>query len=213
MIPRNPRRAAAIVLAALMFGGCATKGYVNDRIAEIDGKQTQELDRVRETASGAREAGDAAARSAMEARDLALGDVEWREVDRATVRFAFDSAELSGDARAELARVSGTIANSRRARVDIYGYTDTIGSDEYNDRLSARRADAVLRHLLGASRAPLTRFTIVGMGESAPVGEGETEDHEAGRRVVVSVLEARQPEGAAGETQLSRADAERGGRR
>ena len=58
MIPRNPRGAVAVALAALMLGGCATKGYVNDRIAEIDGKQSAELDRVRETASGARELGD-----------------------------------------------------------------------------------------------------------------------------------------------------------
>jgi len=197
-----------IALAALMFGGCATKGYVNDRIAEIDGKHSTELDRVRETASGAREAGDAASRSALEARELALGDVDWKETDRTTVRFEFDSAELSEAARAELGRVSERIAASRRAHVDIYGYTDTVGTDRYNDWLSARRADAVLRALLQTSRAPLTRFTIVGLGESAPIGEGEAEDHDAGRRVVVSVLEASSPEGAKGETQLSRADAD-----
>jgi len=207
MIPRNSRNGAAVALPALLLGGCATKGYVNDRIAEVDSRHATELDRVRETASGARELGDSAVRGAAEARDLALGNVDWQEVAQATVRFEFDSAELSEAARAELSRVSQKVAASRRARVDIYGYTDTIGSERYNDVLSSRRADAVLRHLLQTTDAPLTRFTIVGLGETAPIGEGETEDHEAGRRVMVSVLEAVPPQGAKGETQLSQADA------
>jgi outer membrane protein OmpA-like peptidoglycan-associated protein len=105
--------------------------------------------------------------------------------------------------------VAGTIASSRRAHVDIYGYTCTIGDALYNDYLSARRANAVLRHLLDASRVPLTRFSIVGLGENVTVGEGEAEDHDASRRVVVSVLEPATPEGAEGETQLSQAGSDR----
>lgn len=214
MIPTRFRTGAALALAALLMGGCATRGYVEDRVAEADARRSEgedglrtDLDRVRETASGARETGDLAARNAQAARDLALGDVDWSEVDGATVRFAFDSAALSEEARTELGRVAGSIAGSRRTRVDIYGYTDTIGDAVYNDYLSARRADTVLRHLLEASRVSLTRFSVVGLGESAPVGEGGAEDHEAGRRVVVSVLEAMPPSGRSETQQLSRADA------
>jgi outer membrane protein OmpA-like peptidoglycan-associated protein len=203
------------VLAALLLGGCATRGYVRDRVSEAETRQTEndavlrtDLDRVKETASGARETGELAARNADMARTLALGDVDWAEVDRATVNFAFDSAKLSEESRAELDRIAQSIAASRRTRVDIYGYTDTIGEALYNDYLSDRRADVVFRHLLEASRVPLTRFSMVGLGETAPIGEGEGEDHEAGRRVVVAVLEAAPPQ--SGQQQLSRADSDEG---
>ena len=67
-----------------------------------------------------------------------------------TVNFAFDSAELAADARKELDAVAESLNRPNVARLDIVinGHTDAVGSPEYNQKLSERRAQAVRQYLI-----------------------------------------------------------------
>lgn len=86
------------------------------------------------------------------------------------VFFAFDSADLSEDARSRLRHevLPPVVKLTSRpsGRVDLNGYTDGVGDRAYNLRLSRERADAV-RDFLVAAGAPAGRFAAAGLGEEA----------------------------------------------
>lgn len=162
----NPR---ALVLAAStlcipLISGCATKGFVRERVAELGttvGTEQQhlrtDLDRTGRTASDASARADAAGGEASRARQLALGNIDFRTANTYEIRFAFDSAELSSDARQTLDLATSALQESPRYVVDVMGHADTIGPESYNDQLSRRRADAVLRYLLENGPGPVGR--------------------------------------------------------
>ncbi|WP_106397253.1 OmpA family protein [Actinocorallia populi] len=83
------------------------------------------------------------------------------------VLFEFDSATLTPQARAHLARLAERL---KERRVRIGGYTDALGETAYNRRLSQRRADAVKDEL---ARLGVTDLTAHGHGEARPVEPNE----------------------------------------
>jgi outer membrane protein OmpA-like peptidoglycan-associated protein len=105
------------------------------------------------------------------------------------VLFAFDRDTLASSAPAELDKVVLTILASPRAQVTIEGHTDDVGTDEYNQALSERRAEAVAAYLVqkGIVRA---RLTARGFGKSRPaaVNDGE-EGRRKNRRVEIVIKE------------------------
>ncbi len=84
------------------------------------------------------------------------------------VNFAFDSAELLPDAKEALDQLGKAMTtealNSYRFRLE--GHTDAVGTDEYNQGLSERRAAAVETYLVEALRIARDRLDAVGFGES-----------------------------------------------
>ncbi|WP_395110229.1 OmpA family protein [Actinomadura sp. SCN-SB] len=92
------------------------------------------------------------------------------DAPRATVRFAFDSAELTPSARSTLDHLADDIAGRAAGHrpVVIVGHTDSHGSADYNRRLSLRRADTVREALIGKLGTGY-RFRVAGEGEAAPI--------------------------------------------
>ena len=103
----------------------------------------------------------------------------------ATVQFGLESAELQ-DASA----FNGTVELMNtypQAQVEINGYSDTTGSEAYNQQLTEKRAQAVAEHFQAEGIAA-DRMTVKGMGEANPVASNETrEGREENRRVEVVV--------------------------
>ncbi|MBU2887526.1 OmpA family protein [Gilvimarinus agarilyticus] len=104
-----------------------------------------------------------------------------------TVRFAFDSSELTGSARNELAELVETAEKfddvSLRAEID--GYADATGPDQYNETLSDERASSVADYLKSEG-VQVTNWNVDGHGESNPVADnGTSQGREMNRRVVV----------------------------
>jgi len=87
----------------------------------------------------------------------------------------FDTArsDLKPGAREKLARVSGILASHPGLRIEVEGNTDSVGTDEYNQRLSERRADSVRSYLVSQNIPPAT-VTSVGLGEKNPVASNDT---------------------------------------
>lgn len=104
------------------------------------------------------------------------------------LRFAFDSAELSTEDKAQLDQLAEVLKNPKLGFIagEIEGHADSMGDETYNQGLSERRAQAVADYLTAAGAAIGGRFTAVGYGESRPEADNGTEEGRAqNRRVVV----------------------------
>jgi outer membrane protein OmpA-like peptidoglycan-associated protein len=85
-----------------------------------------------------------------------------------TINFAFDSAELTADARRELDEVAKALEHpdTRTLSIVINGHTDAVGSIEYNQKLSERRAEAARQYLITQHGIDPKRLIAKGYGKS-----------------------------------------------
>jgi len=86
-----------------------------------------------------------------------------------SVNFAFNSAQLDGASRQVLQRQANWIRQFPEVRFRVYGHTDAVGSDNFNQALGLRRANAVVAYLTqqGISRSRLE--AVASFGETRPV--------------------------------------------
>lgn len=109
-------------------------------------------------------------------------------IDLKGVTFDFNQARLSENAQVILEDVVAILAKYPDMRVEIAGHTDSKGSDEYNQKLSERRAAAVRDHFISKGR-PAEQMTSKGYGESEPRDTNDTEEgRERNRRVELRIL-------------------------
>ncbi|MGC7559391.1 porin OmpA [Pasteurella sp. PK-2025] len=102
------------------------------------------------------------------------------------VTFAFNKANLKPEAQNVLDGIYGEIAQLKSASVGVVGYTDRLGSDAYNLKLSQRRADTVANYLVSKGVAPQA-ISATGMGEASPV-TGNKCDAVKGRKALIACL-------------------------
>ncbi|MDZ7738636.1 MAG: OmpA family protein [Bacteroidales bacterium] len=100
------------------------------------------------------------------------------------ILFDFDRAKLSREAMIEIEKLVPVLLAHKDLSIDIKGYTDALGSHEYNAELSKRRADSVRHYLTRAGIEP-ARISISAEGESEFIADNYTEgktDNPEGRR-------------------------------
>ena len=93
------------------------------------------------------------------------------------VTFATDSADINGDFFAVLDSVTIVVDEFDKTLVEVMGHTDSTGTNEYNQTLSEKRADAVSKYFQSRDIQPL-RLATYGYGEDYPVANN---DDSAGR--------------------------------
>ena len=100
------------------------------------------------------------------------------------IEFDLDSAEIRAGDYEDIRRVAEFMRTHADAKAVLEGHTDTRGSNAYNQRLSERRANAVLSRLVDVEGIAPNRLRAVGYGETRPLTEGSGEqDHQRNRRV------------------------------
>lgn len=105
------------------------------------------------------------------------------------VNFQTNSDRLLPSASAILDDAAATLRKNPTIKVEVAGHTDSDGSAEYNEGLSARRA-ATVRDYLAAKGVAMDRMTTRGYGESQPIADNSTREGKAqNRRVVLVILE------------------------
>lgn len=99
------------------------------------------------------------------------------------VHFEFDSARLTDADKTKLDTIATRLKQeASTAQLRVTGYTDSVGSDSYNQRLSEKRAHSVTDYLI-SSGVPRSSFvSVVGAGESQPVADNKTADGRAMNR-------------------------------
>lgn len=104
-----------------------------------------------------------------------------------TIHFDRASAELDPESLPTLQRLAEAAQHCSQFQIEIGGHTDTEGTPERNQRLSARRAQAVVDYLTKAGVAP-NRLAAVGHGQDQPVASNDTpEDRAKNRRIEFKV--------------------------
>ena len=88
-----------------------------------------------------------------------------------------------------LQKLITVLKNNPDTNINIYGYTDSVGSDSYNLTLSGKRADAVKAYLTSKGVASSRLFTQ-GMGEANPVASNDTDAGRAKNRRVEFAITA-----------------------
>jgi outer membrane protein OmpA-like peptidoglycan-associated protein len=116
--------------------------------------------------------------------------VATKVVDRLTlhVNFDFNKATIRKPDDAELQKARDFVKKYSDFKISLVGYTDSVGSDEYNQKLSERRAEAVQAHMV-ANGVDAGRIKASGRGEADPVGDNATAEGRAqNRRVEILIL-------------------------
>ncbi|QXH55592.1 OmpA family protein [Pseudomonas maumuensis] len=103
--------------------------------------------------------------------------------DQGQVLFAFDSAELTQGTQQRLQGLLPKLNDPSVASVKVIGFTDSVGSDSYNQRLSERRASGVAEYLISQGLAP-NKVTSQGRGETEPVADNDTDEGRSRNRRV-----------------------------
>jgi outer membrane protein OmpA-like peptidoglycan-associated protein len=170
-------------------------------LANLEGKEQKDVSRVEERAMGAENKANDAARAAQaadqhagqageaakNATDLAqqaqsrIGDVQrvvenidkYKLMTTEGVLFAFNKATLTPEGTAKLDTLAQSTQSMPRFIIEVQGYTDKTGPQDYNLALSRRRADAVVRYLVDKN-VPLRRIHMIGLGSETPSVSAQT---------------------------------------
>ncbi len=150
---------------------------VNERISTTDQKVAEVASATQEaqgTASRAMDAseGNSSKIAANSEAITTLGSgvanaLNYQLVEKADITFGFNKATLTPEAKAALSQIAAKMQSMPRSVVELAGFTDRVGSQNYNLALSRRRAEAVQRYLV-QQKVPLMAIHIVGLGKEAP---------------------------------------------
>lgn len=102
----------------------------------------------------------------------------------ADILFPFDGAKLSAKGQEAVSTIVEKSASLQNTEYEVYGYTDRIGSDAYNDKLSQKRADAVTTELQNKG---IAANVSEGKGKSSPV-TGNKCDNVKGKKALIDCL-------------------------
>jgi outer membrane protein OmpA-like peptidoglycan-associated protein len=105
----------------------------------------------------------------LQTRDTARGLI----VNMSDVLFDTAKSSLRPLAREKLAKVSGIVSGHPGLKLDVEGHTDSVGGDDYNQRLSEQRGESVRSYLIQQGM-PASSVTTRGFGETRPVASNDT---------------------------------------
>jgi outer membrane protein OmpA-like peptidoglycan-associated protein len=136
--------------------------------------------------------------AATEALRGRMADIDKYNIKSTTnVYFDTGKAILSPQAKAALCNTASAADATDNALMLVVGYTDSVGSQEYNQQLSEKRASSVINYLQQACRwKPYRMLTPTGMSESDPLASNDTAEGKAqNRRVSVNILVSKSVDG------------------
>jgi outer membrane protein OmpA-like peptidoglycan-associated protein len=202
--------AGFVLLVALVTGpACATKKFVRTESATLDQKIAEVSTDVEASQKRLKEHDDQLATIGSlisqhdgqfkavdgrieEVKTLIKGNlVMTATVKNSDAKFGFDSASLSPEAKGVLdAFVQKLVSENKGVYIEIQGHTDSTGTDEVNQALGQKRAEAVLMYLYKQHHIPLHRMSAVSLGSSMPIADNGTRDGRGlNRRVEILVYE------------------------
>ena len=180
---RRQAELAAAKQAQMRAEAAANEARMKAAAEVADAKARAEADALRAKEAAAKADADRARRAAEELRAQLLDQfnriLETRDTPRgliitmADVLFDTGKYEVRPNTREQLAKLSGILLAHPGLDLEVEGYTDSTGSDEFNQRLSEQRASTVREYLVGQGLAS-NSVTATGFGKAMPVASNDT---------------------------------------
>jgi outer membrane protein OmpA-like peptidoglycan-associated protein len=121
-----------------------------------------------------------------EAGDLAAALAKSCHVPIYGITFDFNKTTIRADSDAALQKIVALLQRDAPLKIEVQGHTDNVGSDDYNQKLSQGRADAVKAWLVAHGTAA-ERVTTRGYGRQRPIADNDSDEGRAkNRRVEVA---------------------------
>jgi len=161
----------------------------NERALSADNHAGQAMSRADDASKKA----DQANQGLSDLRTTVANLDDYKQVAETTVNFKFNSDKLDSDAKMAIDQMAMNQNQYKRFFIAVEGFTDKVGSAQYNAALSRRRADAVVEYLVAQHNMPIYRIHMVGLGEQKPVEDARSRAANAkNRRVEVTLYSADQ---------------------
>lgn len=122
-----------------------------------------------------------------EERKIAESIVKGENLVFTNVRFEFDSDELTEDSKEILDNVVNVLNKLTDIKLEIQGHTDSKGNDNYNLKLSERRAKSVKNYLVSKGIDEF-RFSTIGKGETQPIADNNSDEGRALNRRIEFII-------------------------
>ena len=170
--PKTKVLVAGLLLAALPALGCAPRVFADTSGIAINGTPPEV------------EAPAPEPQKRVEVRDNQI-------VINEKVQFEYNSAKILEVSHSLLDEVAKVIKEHPQIKkIEVQGHASAEGTDDYNLKLSDKRAKAVMKYLTGKAGIAKAMLEAKGLGESVPIADNETEDgKEKNRRVEFHILE------------------------
>jgi len=167
-----------------------------ERAMTADNHAGEAMNKANEAATAAADArsrADQATSEIASIRNIVSNIDDYKPVAETTVTFGFNKDKLTPEAQQALDKVATDKGNLKRYVIAVEGFTDKVGTPDYNNALSQRRANAVVNYLVTKYDIPLYRIYMVGLGSQKPADEGKTrEARSKNRRVEIKIYSADQ---------------------
>jgi OmpA-OmpF porin, OOP family len=164
-------------------------GQLGTDVTDVRGRADRAQSQADTALARANEANTRANSTDQSVNDLRTNIDKYAVQNTASVNFKFDSYQLTPEAKAALDQLAAQIKDRENFILEIEGFADAVGSDQYNNQLTQRRAAAVQRYLAEQFNIPLFRMRILGFGEVRPVADNHTRDGRAqNRRVEIRLM-------------------------
>lgn len=115
-------------------------------------------------------------------------------ISMSDILFDVGKATLTQDLKTNLAKIAGILTIYKDANVQVEGHTDNVGGEEYNQKLSEKRAENVMQFLVNPGGIAQTRLTAMGYGFTKPIADNATkEGRQKNRRVDLVIMDKKTP--------------------
>jgi outer membrane protein OmpA-like peptidoglycan-associated protein len=159
----------------------------NERALSAGSAAKDAMDRANQAGQKA----DATGRDLGELRNRVANLDDYKQVADAVIPFKFNQDTLTPEAKDQLDKLVAQESSLKRYFIAVEGFTDQIGTANYNSALSRRRADRVMEYLVAKHNIPVYRVHMIGLGKDKLVDEGRTRAARAkNRRVEVTFYSA-----------------------
>jgi outer membrane protein OmpA-like peptidoglycan-associated protein len=115
-------------------------------------------------------------------------DGKWELVLPEPLLFQFDEHSLTASAEQSVRRIGESLAQAKLREIIVVGHTDNVGSRDYNEKLSLRRAQSVAA-AMKLDSLQSTKVLVMGVGSAAPIASNRTAEGRAENRRVAIIVE------------------------
>jgi peptidoglycan-associated lipoprotein len=184
-----------IVIAVLLIAGCASKGYVDTKMAEMQAQVSADMNKAQAQADlNADEIKKLQATTTQlsQKTEMALNQAKgfenYKVIWEGVINFDFDSFDMTQVAKDNLEGLGQKMIDNPRSILELDGHTDKQGSPKYNFLLGLKRAESVKTYMVDQFGIGLYRMFVVSHGESKPVAmPDEKNANSKNRRVVLKL--------------------------